>query len=208
MHPVAWRPHVDVDGRKLEDYVRESRGFTKTHEAPPEGRIARLFLSEGYGFIATADGREIYFHRNAVLDEPFDGLDVELPSASPRNSASGAPRRPACTWSDGRTCRGGADCWPHESGTLVSWRRPPADRLERGDIDYGRLATLDGAVEYLAGRLGTEPRHPTVAGGAHDTARRTARRGIATAGRETRWLKINRASTPPQDRTMPNTASA
>ena len=63
---VAIRDAFDAVRRQLEDYVRESRGFTKTHEAPPEGRITRLFLPEGYGFIATADGREIYFHRNAV----------------------------------------------------------------------------------------------------------------------------------------------
>jgi ribosomal subunit interface protein len=73
---VAVRDAFDAVRRQLEDYVRESRGFTKTHEEPPEGRIARLFLPEGYGFISTADGREIYFHRNAVLDEPFEGLDV------------------------------------------------------------------------------------------------------------------------------------
>jgi ribosomal subunit interface protein len=73
---VAIRDAFDAVRRQLEDYVRASRGFTKTHEAPPEGRITRLFLTEGYGFISTADGREIYFHRNAVLDEPFDRLEV------------------------------------------------------------------------------------------------------------------------------------
>jgi cold shock CspA family protein len=73
---VAVRNAFDAVRRQLEDHVRESRGFTKTHEELPEGRITRLFLSEGYGFISTADGREIYFHRNAVLDEPFDRLDV------------------------------------------------------------------------------------------------------------------------------------
>ena len=50
--------------------------ITRTHEEPPEGRIARLFLVEGYGFISTPRSAEIYFHRNAVLDEPFDELDV------------------------------------------------------------------------------------------------------------------------------------
>jgi ribosomal subunit interface protein len=73
---VAIRDAFDAVRRQLEDYVRESRGFTKTHDEPPEGRITRLFLSEGYGFIATSDGREIYFHRNAVLGEPFDCLEV------------------------------------------------------------------------------------------------------------------------------------
>jgi ribosomal subunit interface protein len=73
---VAIRDAFDAIRRQLEDYVRESRGFTKTHDEPPEGRIARLFLPEGYGFISTSDGRELYFHRNAVLGEPFDSLEV------------------------------------------------------------------------------------------------------------------------------------
>jgi ribosomal subunit interface protein len=73
---VAIRDAFDAIRRRLEDYVRESRGFTKTHAEPAEGRIARLFLREGYGFIATSDGREVYFHRNAVLGELFDSLGL------------------------------------------------------------------------------------------------------------------------------------
>jgi cold shock CspA family protein/ribosome-associated translation inhibitor RaiA len=76
---VAIRDAFDATTRQLEDYVRESRGFTKAHEAPPEGRIARLVPTAGYGFIETADGREIYFHRNAVLDHPFERLEVGMP---------------------------------------------------------------------------------------------------------------------------------
>ena len=29
---------------------------------------------EGYGFLKTGDGREIYFHRNSVLDDAFARL--------------------------------------------------------------------------------------------------------------------------------------
>lgn len=60
--------------RRLEDYVRRRRGLVKTHETPSVGRVARLFPERGYGFIATADGREVYFHRNAVLDDGFKSL--------------------------------------------------------------------------------------------------------------------------------------
>jgi len=31
---------------------------------------------EGYGFIETAVGREVYFHRNSVLDDAFEHLTV------------------------------------------------------------------------------------------------------------------------------------
>ena len=33
-------------------------------------------ISADYGFIATSDGREIYFHRNSVIDDAFDRLSV------------------------------------------------------------------------------------------------------------------------------------
>ena len=38
--------------------------------------MARLFPYEGYGFITSSEGNEIYFHRNAVLQEAFDRLKV------------------------------------------------------------------------------------------------------------------------------------
>jgi cold shock CspA family protein len=31
---------------------------------------------QGYGFIETADGREVYFHRNSVRDDAFEHLTV------------------------------------------------------------------------------------------------------------------------------------
>jgi len=48
----------------------------KAHEPVPEGRVSKLFAHEGYGFIATGEGREVYFHRNSVLNGGFDRLDV------------------------------------------------------------------------------------------------------------------------------------
>ncbi len=38
--------------------------------------VVRLFREEGYGFLRALDGREIYFHRNAVLNDDFDRLVV------------------------------------------------------------------------------------------------------------------------------------
>jgi cold shock CspA family protein len=40
----------------------------KTHEAAPSGRVKRFDEKAGYGFIEFSDGREIYFHKNAVLE--------------------------------------------------------------------------------------------------------------------------------------------
>lgn len=68
--------------RQLEDCVREMRGEVKRQTSLPHGRDVRLFPEEGDGFIATRDGREVYFHRNALPENDFDGLalgtDVRL----------------------------------------------------------------------------------------------------------------------------------
>lgn len=73
---VAIRDAFDVARRQLKDYVRRQRGAVKTHEASPHARVSSLFPAEGYGFLKTPEGREIYFHRNSVLDGGFDRLAV------------------------------------------------------------------------------------------------------------------------------------
>ena len=73
---VALRDAFRAARRQLEDRSREQRGAVKTHEAPPEGRVVKLFPDEGYGFIETPDRREIYFHRDSVLDDKFPRLEI------------------------------------------------------------------------------------------------------------------------------------
>jgi cold shock CspA family protein len=53
----------------------DSRGEVKTPAGPPQGRVVRLFPEDGFGFLEAPDGREVYFHRNSVL-EGFDSLEV------------------------------------------------------------------------------------------------------------------------------------
>jgi len=65
--------------RRLEDYARQRNQRVKFHESPPHGHITRLDYGKGYGFIETPDGREIYFHRNSVLEANFDRLEVGDP---------------------------------------------------------------------------------------------------------------------------------
>ena len=71
---VAVRDAFDAAARRLEDYARKRRGDVKVHEAPLHGTVTRLFPAEGYGFIAAADGRDVYFHRNSVVEGSFDDL--------------------------------------------------------------------------------------------------------------------------------------
>ena len=62
--------------RKIEDHARIRRGKVKNHEVPPHGRVLRIDREKGFGFIELVDGREIYFHRNSVVNDAFDGLEV------------------------------------------------------------------------------------------------------------------------------------
>lgn len=72
---VAIRDAFDAVRRQLEDYARVEQGKVKTHESVPTGVVTKLFPGDGYGFIEGFGGREIYFHRNSVLDG-FDKLEV------------------------------------------------------------------------------------------------------------------------------------
>jgi cold shock CspA family protein len=73
---VALRDSFLAARRRLEDHVRRMRGVEKTHATRARGRISRIFPLEGYGFIETPDGREVYFHRHAISDREFRIADV------------------------------------------------------------------------------------------------------------------------------------
>jgi cold shock CspA family protein/ribosome-associated translation inhibitor RaiA len=73
---VTIRDAFKAARRQLQDLVRERQGQTKTHEAPPHGTITALHPEADHGFLASADGREIYFHRNSVEGAKYDDLVV------------------------------------------------------------------------------------------------------------------------------------
>jgi cold shock CspA family protein/ribosome-associated translation inhibitor RaiA len=61
--------------RQLKELSERQRGEVKTHDEP-RALVIRVFRDEGYGFLKTIDGRDVYFHRNAVLDGDFERLDL------------------------------------------------------------------------------------------------------------------------------------
>lgn len=73
---VTVRDAFNAARRRLQDRRRRMQGQVKAHEEQPYGRVTRLTPEDGYGFIESADGREIYFHRNAVLSGGFDRMAV------------------------------------------------------------------------------------------------------------------------------------
>ena len=73
---VAITDAFQAMARQLEEYSREQRHEVKSHDVPPHGEVLKLFPYEDYGFIRTPDGRDVYFHRNAVVTGDFDELEV------------------------------------------------------------------------------------------------------------------------------------
>ena len=62
--------------RRLQDQARRLQGQVKQHETQPIGTVKIIDPSGEFGFLTTADGREIYFHRHSVLDDAFGRLSV------------------------------------------------------------------------------------------------------------------------------------
>jgi ribosomal subunit interface protein len=71
---VALRDAFNAARRQLEDYGRRQRGYIKTHAPVLKGKVTRLLTEEGYGFIETSDGQELYFHRENLASNNFDQL--------------------------------------------------------------------------------------------------------------------------------------
>jgi CspA family cold shock protein len=42
----------------------------------PAGTIKKLVQDKGFGFIATSDGTDVFFHHTTVADSGFDNLEV------------------------------------------------------------------------------------------------------------------------------------
>jgi cold shock CspA family protein/ribosome-associated translation inhibitor RaiA len=60
--------------RKLRGTADRKSGEVKHHEGPVVGAV--LALGADHGFLSTGDGRQVYFHANAVLGGRFDDLRV------------------------------------------------------------------------------------------------------------------------------------
>lgn len=73
---VAIRDAFDALRRRLQEHFERRRGHVKR---PAESRalahVGRLFPEEGYGFLDTSDGRQVYFHESAVEGGGFGGLE-------------------------------------------------------------------------------------------------------------------------------------
>jgi cold shock CspA family protein/ribosome-associated translation inhibitor RaiA len=73
---VAIDDAFETARRRLQDFARRQRGDVKTHQPRPTGKVVRLDVDGEFGFIEALDGHEVYFHRNSVLGDEYDRLEV------------------------------------------------------------------------------------------------------------------------------------
>lgn len=77
---MAVRDAFQAMERKLKRWKEEHSGRPELTETPYlQGKIAELNPLEDGGQIAVTDGRLIYFHRNAVVNEDYDDLNIGDP---------------------------------------------------------------------------------------------------------------------------------
>ncbi len=85
---IRRRPHEDLRTavqiafnaarRRLQDYARRRRGAVKARQRPSVAVVTQYYPLAGYGFLTTADGREVYFGKNSVIDGGFGRVDMGL----------------------------------------------------------------------------------------------------------------------------------
>lgn len=98
---VAIRDAFDAARRQLEDYERRRRREVKSLETTAHARVSKLFPEEGYGFLSTPDGREVYFHRDSVLRQGFAHLELGTEVAFVEEAGMKGPQA-SSLWAVGR----------------------------------------------------------------------------------------------------------
>ncbi len=73
---TAIREAFELARNQLREQRKRQAGRPAVSEAPLRGRVLSLSEADGYGFIQSTEGEEIYFHRTGVPADRFDELDV------------------------------------------------------------------------------------------------------------------------------------
>ena len=71
---VAIRGAFEAVYKQLKNVAQINRKAVKHHELPLMGVIQSMPWAQDFGTIRAVDGRELYFHRNSVLNRDFETL--------------------------------------------------------------------------------------------------------------------------------------
>lgn len=73
--PAVIRDAFEAAKKQLTKVMHVQRSEIKSHPLQEAGGvISKLFPFEGYGFIRTINGRDVYFHKNSILNKNFEEL--------------------------------------------------------------------------------------------------------------------------------------
>lgn len=71
------RRTFDTAQRELEKIVDRQHGEVKTPASRENSAVVeKIFREQGYGFLRTMDGQQVYFHRNSLLHKYWESLSV------------------------------------------------------------------------------------------------------------------------------------
>ena len=73
---VAIRDAFSALSRQLQKYKEKLRVDYHIPDRLPTGVVKELFPYDDYGIIEADNGREIYFHRNSVVEGQFDRFEI------------------------------------------------------------------------------------------------------------------------------------
>jgi ribosome-associated translation inhibitor RaiA len=76
---VALRDAFRAMRRQLEDLLRHQQSHIKHHDEKPHGHITEISPDKTFGRIESLDGRWLYFHRNSLIGEDLDKIQVGTP---------------------------------------------------------------------------------------------------------------------------------
>lgn len=71
---TSLREAFDNAERQLISYKRQLAGEVKRHAQLIQGQVAEMHRDEDYGYLLTAEGALLYFHRNSVIDDDFNAF--------------------------------------------------------------------------------------------------------------------------------------
>ncbi len=61
----------------MKKLVDLQKGEAKRHpDQEMVATVVKLFKDQDYGILKTVEGREIYFHRNSVVEDDFDRIEL------------------------------------------------------------------------------------------------------------------------------------
>lgn len=89
---VALRDAFSAMRRQLEDLARHQQGHVKHHEEKRHGHITEIAADKTFGRIESVDGRWLYFHRNSLIGEDFEKLQVGTPVYFVEDMGNEGPR--------------------------------------------------------------------------------------------------------------------